>query len=158
MSDKQQVCSFMVDRYLFGIASHRVQEVMRYKPMTHVPLSPPHVRGLINLRGQIVTAIDLRRCLDFGDHERGWDPMNVVVYSDDSLVSLLVDEVRDVLEVSSSQFEKPPGTLTGVAHKLILGAYKLDDGLLLMLDTDAAINLGQDKLIEPGGQLHNETG
>src|SRR5262245_66079306 len=100
--------------------------------MTRVPLAPPVVRGLINLRGQIVTAIDLRRRLELSDRPADQVPLNVVVHTDDGAVSLLVDEIGDVLEVSEKRFERPPETLKGPARELIRGAYKLSGRLLLL--------------------------
>ena len=92
----------------------QVQEVIRYQAMTRVPLAPTVVSGLINLRGQIVTAIDLRRRLGLaGPADEGLHPMNVVVRTDDGAVSLLVDEIGDVVEVTDDAFEPPPETLAG---------------------------------------------
>ena len=87
--------------------------------MTKVPLAPPVVRGLINLRGQIVTAIDLRRRLGLADRPTDSLPMNVVVRTDDGLVSLLVDEIGDVQEVPEEAFERPPETLDAAARAFI---------------------------------------
>src|ERR1044071_5621780 len=109
--------------------------------MTRVPLAPPVVRGLINLRGQIVTAIDLRKRLELSDRPADQQPVNVVVQTDDGAVSLLVDEIGDVLEVSEKTFERPPETLKGTARELIRGAYKLKDRLLLILDIERTVNL-----------------
>ena len=106
-----------------------------------MPLAPPVVRGLINLRGQIVTAIDLRRRLELHDRPADQLPVNVVVHTDDGAVSLLVDEIGDVLEVPEKAFERPPETLQGTARELIRGAYKLEDRLLLILDTERTVNL-----------------
>src|SRR5262249_50700755 len=113
MPDDHQYCTFFVDGHYFGLDVRKVQEIIRYQEMTSVPLAPPEVRGLINLRGQIVTAIDLRRRLEL--HERRADelPVNVIVHTDDGAVSLLVDEIGDVLEVSEKAFERPPETLQG---------------------------------------------
>ena len=118
-----------------------VQEIIRYQEMTRVPLAPPVVRGLINLRGQIVTALDLRRRLDLPDRPQDELPVNVVVQTDDGAVSLLVDEIGDVLELPETDFERPPDTLTGAARDLILGAYKLSDRLLLILNTAKTVNI-----------------
>jgi len=122
-----------------------VQEVIRYQEMTRVPLAPKVVRGLINLRGQIVTAIDLRRRLELAERPADRLPMNVVVRGDDGAMSLLVDEIGDVVEVQEDSFERPPETLNGVARDLIRGAYKLKDRLLLMLDTEKTVNCGTEK-------------
>ena len=137
----QQFCTFYVDGQFFGVPVQQVQEVIRYQEMTRVPLAPPVVRGLINLRGQIVTALDLRLRLELSDRPAGQLPVNVVVHTDDGAVSLLVDEIGDVLTVSEIDFERPPETLTGPARELIRGAYKLEGALLLILDTQRTVNV-----------------
>ncbi|MGL4553355.1 MAG: chemotaxis protein CheW, partial [Gemmataceae bacterium] len=120
----------------FGVDVLRVQEVIRCQGMTRVPLAPPSVRGLINLRGQIVTAIDLRRRLELTDRPADQQPVNVVVRTDDGAVSLLVDEIGDVVTVGGEPFEGPPETLRRPARDLIRRAYKLADRLLLAIDLD----------------------
>jgi purine-binding chemotaxis protein CheW len=141
MADEHQFCTFYLGNQYFGLDVLKVQEIIRYQEMTRVPLAHPVVRGLINLRGQIVTAIDLRRRLDLPDRPDGRLPVNVVIQTDDGAVSLLVDEIGDVLEVSDRQFERPPETLRGTARDLIRGAYKLPDRLLLILDTERTVSL-----------------
>ena len=141
MADDRQFCTFVVDGLYFGIEVLRVQEVIRFQEMTRVPLASPAIKGLINLRGQIVTAIDLRRGLELGDRAEGSLPMNVVVRTTDGAVSLLVDEIGDVLNVDPDTFERPPQTITGIARELITGVYKLKERLLLVMDTDKAVNL-----------------
>jgi len=141
MAGKKQFSTFVVDRLLFGVEVEKVQEVIRYQEMTRVPLAPPVVKGLINLRGQIVTAVDLRRRLGLRERAATDLPMNVVVRHEDGAVSLLVDEISDVLEVEEEAFELPPGTLSGEARELIRGVYKLKDTLLIALDTDKTLNL-----------------
>jgi purine-binding chemotaxis protein CheW len=131
----------MVDGLYFGIEVLRVQEVIRFQEMTRVPLASRVIKGLINLRGQIVTAIDLRRGLELSDRPEGSLPMNVVVRTSDGAVSLLVDEIGDVLNVEPDTFERPPETISGIARELISGVYKLKDRLLLVMDTEKAVNL-----------------
>jgi purine-binding chemotaxis protein CheW len=99
------------------------------------------VQGLINLRGQIVTAIDLRRRFELADRPDGQRPMNVVLRTDDNPVSLLVDEIGDVLQIREETFEAPPETIRGVARELIRGVFKLENRLLLVLDTERAMAL-----------------
>jgi purine-binding chemotaxis protein CheW len=141
MADGRQYCTFYVAGHYFGLDVLRVQEIIRYQEMTHVPLAPPVIRGLINLRGQIVTALDLRRRLGLRDNDSTAKPVNVVIRTDDGAVSLLVDEIGDVLEVPEHLFERTPDTVTGPARDLIRGAYKLSDRLLLVLDPDRTIAL-----------------
>lgn len=142
MAGEQQFATFFVDGLFFGVEVLKVQEVIRYQQMTHVPLAPAEIHGLINLRGQIVTALDLRRRLTLAPRPSEALPMNVVVRTDDGAVSLLVDEIGDVVEVNEEQFERPPETIDGVARDVIRGVYKLRERLLLILDTEKAIHLG----------------
>ena len=137
---KQFATLYAGDRYL-GIDVTRVQEVIRHQEITRAPLAAREIRGLINLRGQIVLALDLCRRLGLDPLEDGAPPMNVVIRNDEGLVSLLVDRIGDVLNVEEDLFEEPPETLQGPARELIRGAYKLDDALLLELDTDRALDV-----------------
>lgn len=141
MTAPNQYCTFYVDGLFFGIDVLRVQEVIRFQAMTRVPLADSVVSGLINLRGQIVTAIDLRQRLALPDRAAGQFPMNVVLRFDDGAVSLLVDKIGDVLDVPTENFEPPPETLTGAARELVRGVYKLPDRLLLILDPVATVEL-----------------
>ncbi|HWB10977.1 MAG TPA: chemotaxis protein CheW, partial [Pirellulales bacterium] len=145
----RQVCTFYLDGLFLGVDVQQVQEVIRYHEMTRVPRAPHVVEGLINLRGQIVTAIDLRRRLELTDRSNGQLPMNVVVRTSDGVVSLLVDEIGDVLEVDEDAFERPPETLQGVARELIQGTYKLKDQLLLLLDTEKAVSVSAETIRTP---------
>ena len=141
MITSNQLCTFTIGENLYGVDAQQVQEVIRYQEMTRVPMSPAVISGLINLRGQIVTALDLRERLGLEPREDDKLPMNVVVRSDDGAVSLLVDQIGDVIEVSPENFESPPDTLRGKARDLIQGAYKLEGRLLLLLDCERAVNV-----------------
>jgi purine-binding chemotaxis protein CheW len=137
----RQLCTFFVDGLQFGIDVRRVQEVIRDQPMTPVPLAPPMVQGLINLRGQIVTAIELRHRLGVAPRPADQLPINVVARHDDGVVSLLVDEIGDVVEVDENSYEPPPETLSAESKSLITGVYKLEQQLLLLLNTELAVRL-----------------
>lgn len=137
----QQYTTFVLDGHLFGIEVETVQEVIRYQERTRVPLAPGAIGGLINLRGQVVTALDLRHRLGMPERPEGELPMNVVVRTDDGAVSLLVDSIGDVVDADAARFEAPPETMLGGARDLILGAYKLDDRLLLVLDVHRTVEL-----------------
>lgn len=136
----QQFCTFYVDDMFLGIDVQQIQEVIRYQSMTRVPLAAPSIRGLINLRGQIVTAIDLRCRLDLPVQTTENPPMNVVVRDGENAVSLLVDRIGDVLEVGEDLFETPPSTVRAPIRELIVGAYKLPERLLLVLDTERVLS------------------
>lgn len=135
------LCTFQLDGLCFGVDVRHVQEVLRHQPMTRVPLAPRAVEGLLNLRGRIVPALDLRRRLAL--RERGSDarPVNVVVVTEAGAVSLLVDEIGDVVPVDESCFEAPPATVRGAVRELIRGACKRDEGLVLVLDVARTISL-----------------
>lgn len=150
MPQTQQLCTFFLNGQCFGVPVEQVQEVIRSQEMTRVPLMPAIVRGLINLRGQIVVALDLR--LRFGMEERPGSqlPMNVVVRGDDGAVSFLVDEIGDVLEADEENFEPPPETLRGPARELVRGVYKLQARLMLVVDTARVI-------ASENGHNHRET-
>lgn len=141
MTTSRQFCTFFLNGLFFGVEVLKVQEVIRYQQMTRVPLATRTVQGLINLRGQIVTAIDLRRRLDLPPRTGDTLPTNVVVRTEDGAVSLLVDEIGDVVEIADDIYERPPETLKGVARELVTGVYKLKERLLLILDTEKTINL-----------------
>jgi purine-binding chemotaxis protein CheW len=141
MAIERQFCTFRLGELFLGIEVLQVQEVIRAQNMTRVPLASRSVRGLINLRGQIVTAVDLRERLGLPPRPEDQSPMNVVVRTDEGAVSLLVDEIGDVLETEEDQYEVPPETLAPEARELIRGVYKLPDRLLLVLDTDRALAL-----------------
>ena len=131
--------TFYVDGMLFGVEVMKVQEVLHSQNCTRVPLAPPVVSGLINLRGQIVTSIDMRRRLSLPLRAPDAIPMNIVVRSGDEAVSLLVDEIGDVLQVDASRFERKPHNINPAVRDLIVGVYKLDDRLLLVLDTNKTV-------------------
>jgi len=141
LGDVQQAATFWVGDNYFGIDVLAVREVVRVHEMTHVPLAAPEISGVINLRGEIVTALDLRRRFGF---EPATDivPANVVVRARDSVVSLLVDAVDDVIPLDSERFEPTPSTLRGETRNMVLGVYRLDDRLLQMIDVDAVIAVG----------------
>ena len=143
MAEAQQFCTFFLDNHYFGIEVEKVQEVLRFQDMTYVPLAPEVVRGLINLRGQIVTAIDTRRRLELPPRPKDKLPMNVIIRADDGAMSLLVDEIGDVLEISEETFEEVPDTVQGLSRELLRGVYKLEGRLLLILNTEKAIDLSE---------------
>lgn len=137
----RQYCTFRLDTLSFGLPVEQVQEVLRFQEMTRVPLAPPTIGGLINLRGQIITAIDLRPCLGLPARSTASRPMNVVVRRDEGVVSLLVDEIGDVLEPEERTFEELPETAGVALRNIAHGVCKLEHGLLLLLDIGKSLDL-----------------
>jgi purine-binding chemotaxis protein CheW len=156
MEASTQLCTFNVDRLFFGVEVTTVQEVLRAQPMTRVPLARAMVRGLINLRGQIVTAIDMRAYLGFPERVDGEPPMNVVIRGSESSVSLLVDSIGDVIEVPASAFEAPPSTMKAEQRRLIAAVCKLPEQLLLVLSPTLSRGFTHlsESADEPHGTVH----
>ncbi|HEY6927745.1 MAG TPA: chemotaxis protein CheW [Steroidobacteraceae bacterium] len=143
----RQVCTFMVDGLLFGVDVAQVQEVLRYQEMTPVPLASSVVSGLINLRGEIVTALDMRQRLGMPPRAENLPPTNLILRDQQRVISLLVDEIGDVVEVSTDSFEPAPETLPPASRALIDGVYKFKPQLLLLLNTERAVR------VEPFGAI-----
>lgn len=137
-----QLCTFRVGDLFLGIDVLEVEEVLYHAEVTAVPHAAPAVCGLINLRGQIATTIDLRNRLGLPPRTEDDRQIHVVVRSAGESISLLVDSIGDVIEVDPSAYEPPPETTVGAARELILGAYKLSGELLLTLDVRKAAHAG----------------
>ncbi|RKH62681.1 chemotaxis protein CheW [Corallococcus aberystwythensis] len=140
MSAFRQLCSFQVGDHLFGLDIARVQEILLPPPLTRVPGAPPEVAGLLNLRGQIVPAIDLRRRLDLPEGTAPADAPHVVLRGDEGAVSLRVDAIGDILPFEQSDLEPLPDNLRGPLRSLLLGVHALPDRLLLVLSADAVVD------------------
>lgn len=137
----EHLCTFDVDSLFIGIQISRIQEILRPQPVTPVPLTSSVILGLMSLRGQIVPVINLAERLGVQLQDGGAEAFNVLIRTPDGPVSLLVDSVGDVVEVSADAFEPAPDTLRSSLRSLIRGAYKLEKRLLLALDAEAAIQV-----------------
>jgi purine-binding chemotaxis protein CheW len=133
--------TFSVAGMFCGIDVTEVQEVLKYQEMTPVPLAPGVIRGLINLRGQIVTAVDLRRRFDLPERAADQKPMNMVLRCDGGAVSLLVDEIGDVVEVDEAEREPTPSTMDPLHREVVEAVFKLDGKLLLAIHTGKLMQL-----------------
>ena len=133
MTTLSRYCTFFLDDLFFGIEVTQVQEILRWQELTAVPLAPSLVKGLMNLRGQIVSVLDLRQRMGLAPLQNEQEGFNMLVHTTGGVTSFLVDRVGDVVEVSSADFEPPPETLQGPARELIRGAFKMEGALLLAL-------------------------
>lgn len=140
MNGRKQFLTFFVRGLLFGIEVENVQEVLHYQKLTRVPLAPSVVCGLINLRGRILVAIDLGLRLEL-ERRATHECPNVIFRTEDGLMSLVVDEIGDVVDAEEKTFEPPPGTLTHSSRLLIRGVHKLDKRLMHVLNVEALSNL-----------------
>ena len=141
MKSPLQFCTFFLEQHCLGIDLLEVQEIIRFQPITRVPLAPRALTGLINLRGQVVTAIDLRERLDLPPRPADYEPMNIVIRTPDGAISFLVDRIGEVCPAETERLEPVPETLTGPVRELVTGVQKLPDRLLLILDAIKAATL-----------------
>ncbi|MFQ5579240.1 MAG: chemotaxis protein CheW [Nitrospiria bacterium] len=138
--NNRNYATFFLDDHYLGVEVEKVQEVFTARDMTRVPLSSPMIAGLINLRGQIITAIDLRKRLGFGSRSNDDRTMNLVVLTENGVVDLVVDRIGDVIGVYPDLFDYPPSTLDRRLEGVVEGVYKLDGKLLLALNTEALVD------------------
>ena len=136
----RQFATFEVADQLFGVEVEAVQEVLSYNEYTPVPLAPPAVGGLFNLRGQVIAAVDLRVQLGLARQALQGPVMNVILRGDGEPVSLLVDRIGEVVDLDDEAFEGPPDTLSGPTRELVTGTFKMDGRLMLALDVHQAVD------------------
>lgn len=150
---EKQVLAVYLGAQLFGIPIARIQGVLESQPLTYVPLAPAAIKGLMNLRGRIVTAIDLRSRLGAGEMQLGaaapimkaaGQNMNVVIENDGELYSFLVDRVVDVLSISCSKIEEPPLTMSASWRRVTSGVFQLQDKIMVILEPAALLTFEDD--------------
>lgn len=143
-AETQDYVTMFIDGQMFGIPVLTVQDVLGPQKVTRIPLAPREVAGSLNLRGRIVTAIDVRRRLNLKDREGDNKPgMSVVVDMNGELYSLLIDSVGEVLSLRSAAFERNPPTLDPLWREFSAGIYRLDGKLLVVLDVGRLLDLGR---------------
>ncbi|MGA8937677.1 MAG: chemotaxis protein CheW [Acidobacteriaceae bacterium] len=141
----RQFATFHVADMFMGIELSRVQELMRYQEMAPVPLAPATVEGLINLRGQIVTALNMRRIFSLPPmNATDRKPMNIVIRTEGGAVSFLVDEICDVLDVRQDTWTQLPANFPAVQRTFLQGVYQLESRLLMVVDTERVVSMGAD--------------
>ena len=138
---QNQYVSFWIDKQLLGVPVNVVQEVLNPQTISRTPLARREIAGLLNLRGQIVTAVNLRRRLGLPDLPADQPSINVVVQQRGESFSLLVDEVGDVITVSTQELEPPPRTVSASWKQVISGVFRLEQGLFVILDVPALLSL-----------------
>ena len=144
-SSSGQLLTFMLAEQMFGVPVLQVNDVLGPQKITRTPLAPPAVAGVMNLRGRIVTAIDVRRCLGQPSREEGKRNMSVVVDQDGELFSLMIDSVGDVLQLSQDTFEDVPATLDSAWRSIASGIHKLQDKILVIIDVGRLLNMAGGK-------------
>ncbi|WP_323795970.1 chemotaxis protein CheW [Nisaea sp.] len=134
LGELKQFVSIMIGKQLFGIPVLQVHDVLGPQRITRIPLSPKEVAGSLNLRGRIVTAINIRSRLNMPPYEGEHEGMSVVVEDQGELYSLMVDSVGEVLSLDEAMFEQHPATLDGNIREVSTGIYRLDKSLLVVFD------------------------
>ena len=137
-----QFSTFHIADELFGFNALQVQEILPYQDITPVPLAPKYVKGLINLRGKIVTVLDLRCRLGFEQLDDETTGMNLIVISNEGPISVFVDQIANVLDLQTDQLLSPPGTVRGIAVQYIQAVCQLEDELLIALDLKSILQNG----------------
>ncbi len=141
-AETRQFVTITIDGQSFGIPVLLVHDVLGAQRITRIPLAPVEVAGSLNLRGRIVTAIDVRRRLGMGPRPAGASPMSVVVEEDGELYSLLVDAVGEVLTLSEADYERHPPTMDPQWRENSTGIYRLNGQLLVVLDVSRLLAIG----------------
>jgi purine-binding chemotaxis protein CheW len=139
----QGFVTVMTAGQLFGLALERVRDVFVPQGLSSVPLAPPEVAGLLNLRGRIVTALDLRRRLGLPPREEGKPAVAVGIEERGELYGIVADRVGDVLWLKPSHYETNPANLDPRWAKICSGVYRLDDELMVVLDVDKVLDFSQ---------------
>lgn len=138
-----QLVSFKIGNEEFGVDILKVQEINRMMEITTVPNSPVFVEGIINLRGRIIPVIDLRIRLGLPKQEHDKNTRIIVVELNNKTVGFIVDEVSEVLRIPVSITEPPPDMIGGVGAEYITAVGKLEDKLLILLDLDKVLSVGE---------------
>jgi purine-binding chemotaxis protein CheW len=133
-SNVRELLTMTIGGQIFGIPILQVQDVLGPQKVTRIPLAPRAIAGSLNLRGRIVTAIDMRACLNMVDREANEKSMSVVVENAGELYSLMIDKIGDVMNLPYSDFEKSPATLDPQWRGICQGIYRLKEKLLVVLD------------------------
>lgn len=134
-----QCASFYLGDALMATPIPQIEEINRHLSLTPVPHAPSYVRGVINLRGEVMTVIDLRAVLGLGPTEITPQTRNVIVTSRGEHIGLLVDRIAEVVTIEREQIERPPANVSGVDGRFFRGVYKLEGELLVILDIETVM-------------------
>ncbi len=136
-----QVATFCVDNLLLAIDVDVVQEINRHLTITEVPHAPNTVRGVINLRGEVVTVVDMRTILGLPPGKVTRECRNVVIHSEGELIGLVVDRIADILTIPTSEITPPPANIDGIEGRFFKGVYTTENGIAVILDVAGALSL-----------------
>lgn len=138
-----ELATFYIGDALCGMDILKVQEINKLMQMTKVPQAPEYVLGILNLRGQIVTIIDLGKKLGLGETDISRDPRNIIVNSAVGHVGLLVIKIGDVVAADMEKLEPPPANMRGIQGDFFTGVYKTQNTLIGILDVEKVLSLDE---------------
>ena len=140
MEEKEQLCGIKIGQSIYGIPILRVQEIVMPHQLTPIPLAQKYIDGLINLRGQIVLSLNMREIMGI-EEEYPSKYMNVIIKGKDSIYSLKIDEIVDIIDVDDNCFEKTPKIINDKIGNFIKGIYKLKEKIVILLDLDKVLKI-----------------
>ena len=140
-----ELATFLVGDALCGMNILKIQEINKLIDMTSVPQAPDYVLGILNLRGQIITSIDLSKKLGLGVTNLTEDPRNIIVNSRGEHIGLLVKKISDVVQADTDMFEPPPSNMGGIQGDFFTGVYKTDTKLIGILDVEKVLRIEERK-------------
>ena len=154
MADDLHLVTFRVGGEMFGVPIAVVQEIVRVPAIARIPQSPDFVEGVINLRGRVITVVDMRKRLSRreGEEERGHKSRILVVETRGRLVGLIVDEVAEVLRLAADRVEQAPPMVAGLDNQYIQGVGKLEEHLLILIDIERILSAEQAEALEAAEQ------
>jgi len=138
-----ELATFYIGDALCGMDILKVQEINKLMQMTKVPQAPEYVLGILNLRGQIVTIIDLGKKLGLGETDISLDPRNIIVNTTGGHVGLLVMRIGDVVEADMDKLEPPPANMRGIQGEYFKGVYKTQQSLIGILDIEKVLSIDE---------------
>ena len=141
MVEARQICTFRLERLSFGVDVRSVKGVISQQRLTRVPLAPPAVRGLTSFRGEVIAGLDLRPCLGLDARDAEPQGSSVILKAAMGPVSLLVDEIGDVVTVGEDRFEPPPETLPAKLREITESVCELDGRLILLLNVEPMVQM-----------------
>ncbi|MEZ6086781.1 MAG: chemotaxis protein CheW [Pirellulaceae bacterium] len=139
-SETSQYATFYIGELLLGIRIDRVQEINRHLEITHVPHANPAIRGVINLRGEVVSVVDLPRVLGLGTAEVSENSRNLIIQHDGELISLMVDRVADILSIEHESILPPPVNVKGVDSRFFKGVHTTENEIVVILEIDELLS------------------
>lgn len=138
-----ELSTFLVGDALCGMDILTIQEINKLIDMTSVPQAPDYVLGILNLRGQIITSIDLGEKLGLGKTDMSQDPRNIIVNSKGEHIGLMVRKISDVVQADKEKFEPPPSNMGGIQGEFFTGVYKTKNKLIGILDVEKVLTMGE---------------